>query len=64
MDFDIENNGNDIVVSIGDDDKKSQATIYFEHTPQKDGQNIGCIGNIEINDMSVGVDLINKCIGI
>ena len=61
MDFDIENNGNDIVVSIGDDDKKSQATIYFEHTPQKDGQNIGCIGNIEINDMSVGVDLINKC---
>ena len=61
MDFRVENDGNNIIVSLVDGDEKARATIYYENTPQKDDKNIGCIGDISINNMNYGGDLLNKC---
>ena len=57
MEFIIENQGNNIKVS----NANMSATCYFVNTPILDGRNIGCIGELEINNSNDGIKLIEKC---
>lgn len=61
MEFIEKNEDNNIIVSLVDGDEKARATIYYENTPQKNGSNIGCIGDISIVDLSYGTSLLKKC---
>jgi ribosomal protein S18 acetylase RimI-like enzyme len=57
MDFKIENIGNNVKITLN----SSTATCFFLNTPILDGKNIGCIGELEINNYDDGIKLIKKC---
>ena len=65
MEFKIDNEKDDIRVSLIDDGKiKAKAICYYKNTPKEEGKNIGCIGEFEAENDIYGVEILNKCEGI
>lgn len=61
MDIKIENIEKNITIEMSDELYTAKATCYFEGTPEVDGKRIGTIGDLEVNNTNLGIELLNKC---
>ena len=62
MNFKIEKENKDVMVILEDNEKElAKAKCYFEDTPKVSGKNIGCIGELEMEDEESGIQILKKC---
>ena len=60
MDFEIIEEQNIKVILKDNNEEKASCECYYKNTPQDDGVQVGCIGNLEIKDYNYGVELLKK----
>ena len=62
MEFKVINKNEDIrIILIKDNQEVAKATCYFKGTPKVNGENIGCIGDLEIKSVEFGNIILKKC---
>lgn len=61
MEFKIEEKDNIEIKLVEEDNVLAEATCFYKATPEVNGQRIGTIGELTINDDEAGVKLLNEC---
>ena len=57
----IEKNNKINITVFKNEEKVAKATCYYINTPKVDEKNIGTIGELEIKDKEIGIELLKKC---